>query len=440
MTAAWRCRRPLVTCKRRAIGRWDTPVVRGFSTLAVGNVLGQVIVAACVPVIARIYGPSVFGVYGIYMTAVSVMGSVATLRYDFAIALPHRDSSGTAAVWLAVVASLGVAAAAGIVIGVVAWLAHETLDGVGGAVVAATIPLAVAAIGINNAVVLWANRTSHFRTSATAGVTKSVVTCAIQFMPVARRCLSGGLVAGYVAGQVASTWMPMRHFLESRTRFRSRQAMTRRMMLVARRYRNFPAFSAPQAFLNALSQGVPVILLGYFFDARSVGFYVLAQRVLQSPAEMITSALHNALYVDFAKRIRRPIELKAQYVKYTCGMAGLAAVPAIGVLVFAGPVVRIVLGAEWSDVAAISRWLVLWIACLSANVPARVVVNAFKKTHVFLAYDIALACARAAAIVIGGVAGSFMLAVMAFAVVSALFNVFLILFGYSLLVTDEGMS
>lgn len=409
-------------------------MARGFSTLALGNLVSQVIVAASAPVIAKIYGPAAFGVYGLYVTLVSVLGSASTLRYELAVALPKQDSIGAAATWLSIGIAIGISALTLAVVLLVYSVAPTQVHRVGGLVMAMTLPLAVFLFSANRPLAAWGNRIGNFKTSANSVVIKSLSACAIQLMPAVVKMQSWGLVLGYLAGQFfAAAWLMAR----ARPRLLSKNILRRSLTSVVGRYAHLPKYSAPQALLNSLSQGVPVLLLGAFFNPIFVGHYALAQRVLQSPAQMVTSALHDSLYVNFARNLVDVDSLILSFRKYTSTMLVLSGIGAILVVSLGDVVVHFALGPEWQGAASAAKWLSLWIVSLSANVPSRVVINVHRRSEILLRYDILLLGSRVIAISIGGIMESFVISVAAFSIVSAAFNLYIIRIGY-LMLGQEG--
>src|SRR5690606_33907739 len=74
---------------------------------------------------------------------------------------------------------------------------------------------------------------------------------------------------------------------------------------VARRYRDFPLFRAPQVLVNAASQSLPVVLLAAFFGPATAGFYTLCRTVLGVPSQLIGSSVGDVFYPRIAEAAAR---------------------------------------------------------------------------------------------------------------------------------------
>src|SRR5690606_8155649 len=76
------------------------------------------------------------------------------------------------------------------------------------------------------------------------------------------------------------------------------------MRTLARRYRQFPLFSAPAVFFNMLSARAPVFLLAGFFGDATVGLFGLAFGTLAMPVGVVTGAV-GQVYMVRAAEARR---------------------------------------------------------------------------------------------------------------------------------------
>ena len=58
--------------------------------LVSGTVISQIIVLALYPIISRIYTPEESSYYSVYMRIIVFISTIATARFEFALALPKR--------------------------------------------------------------------------------------------------------------------------------------------------------------------------------------------------------------------------------------------------------------------------------------------------------------------------------------------------------------
>ena len=73
---------------------------RNVFTLVSGNVVAQVITLILVPIITRLYAPSVFGEFATVMGIAAVLTAISSFRYSAAVFLPSSEMDTVAVVML----------------------------------------------------------------------------------------------------------------------------------------------------------------------------------------------------------------------------------------------------------------------------------------------------------------------------------------------------
>jgi O-antigen/teichoic acid export membrane protein len=68
------------------------PFIRNVATVAGGTVASHAILIAFSPLITRLYGAAAYGILGVFMFIVVVMGAIAAMTYPVAIVLPKSDA------------------------------------------------------------------------------------------------------------------------------------------------------------------------------------------------------------------------------------------------------------------------------------------------------------------------------------------------------------
>ena len=76
----------------RAIGFiLNNPLYKGVLVLGSGTAVAQLIGIVTMPIITRLYLPSEMGILAVYSSVLAIFGIGATLRYEFAYALPKEN-------------------------------------------------------------------------------------------------------------------------------------------------------------------------------------------------------------------------------------------------------------------------------------------------------------------------------------------------------------
>ena len=79
---------------------------RDAGVLAAAYVLSQAIWLGSAPILTRLYSPDDFGLWALFTTIVSILTTIATLRYEFAIVLPRGERETSNVIVLCFVVSL----------------------------------------------------------------------------------------------------------------------------------------------------------------------------------------------------------------------------------------------------------------------------------------------------------------------------------------------
>ena len=64
---------------------------KNVATLAAGTAFAQIIVILATPILSRLYTPEEFGAYGIFITVVGLLSTIAALGYDMAIVKEDKE-------------------------------------------------------------------------------------------------------------------------------------------------------------------------------------------------------------------------------------------------------------------------------------------------------------------------------------------------------------
>lgn len=400
-------------------------LLAAVATVAGGAAGAQALTLLATPLLTRTFGPDEFGVLGTFVAVAGILGAVAALRLDLAIAVPADDRGALE------VAAAGLAATAAVsLVAFAAALAIASAPGVSlpsswTGVALGLLPASIAATGVFQVANQVLARAGHYRAMATSQLLRSG---AANGWPLLARWPAGGagaLIVGSVLGQLAAT---VRALAATRRVHPGWLTAPRRWTEVAARFRThraFTVFGSAQALTNALNQAVPVVLLGALFDATSVGFYVLAHRMLAVPLNLVGQSLRQVLYPRLGAAMATGEAFRLGR-RVTLGLAAVT-LPGVVAVAIAGPsAFAWVLGAEWRTAGAFAGYLAVWFGSGLLSVPAVSLIPLLGAQRTHTAFEVAYLVARVAAIAAAATYGDARLAVLASSLVGAAFNVGLI--------------
>jgi len=346
----------------------NSPLLRNVFAVAYGTAAAQVVVVAFSPLITRIYSPEVFGLQGVFLSLVGILSPVITLRYPMAIITAETDAEALRLSRLSLLIAGGVAGLLWLILLTGGQTVLQILGAEELGVLILFLPLALLSVAFQDVTDYRAARLGVFRLVGVVEVLQA-------FAANLARVL-GGLAAPITATLVTVTALApavKAAILRIGSRDLRRPAVGLNRAEAAAllgRHRDFPLYRMPTDLLNALSQSVPVLLLGALFSPAAAGLYVLARSVINLPLNVLGTALGNVLYARFAEMQREgkalfPLVAKATFLQLLFPGGGLAAVSFLFPDLFA-----VFFGENWRMSGEYAQWMSLWIICMLTNTPS----------------------------------------------------------------------
>ncbi|MFD1862013.1 lipopolysaccharide biosynthesis protein [Planococcus chinensis] len=349
------------------------PFLRNVAVMATGTAMAQVIYMALSPLITRIYGPEAYGLLGAFLAIVMIIGPVAALTYPFAIVLPRKSEEVQGLMQISFMISIGSAFTLAWILLcfydlIIKWfnLAHLSSF-------LFLLPLVALFSGMLQIAESWLIRTKQFKITAKVTVVQalviqgSMVLIGLYYPDASILIILTTLALVFKAAMMI--WFSDNSFLKL-------MEMPRKipeLKIVAAKYKDFPVFRAPEVFLDAITLGVPVLLLANFFGPASAGFYSIGYTVLSVPAQLIGKSVGDVFYprISDAKNNGENMTKLIKEATFYLGAAGIF--PYIIVIAFGPWLFSFVFGEAWWTAGEYARWMALWMyfrflnsACLTA--------------------------------------------------------------------------
>jgi O-antigen/teichoic acid export membrane protein len=337
------------------------------ATLVSGTAIAQAITLLAIPAITFLYSACEFGLLSQYMAIVSIVGLVSSLKYEQAIVLPKaaQDAFSLAAISFASTVGVSLASLGVVTVFYDQLLAYFDQE----SIFIWMIPVGIFAVGSLQLVTSYSVREKKYGSIASARIANSAILCSLQ---VGARSLFSfnGLLLGKLLAEMFS--VSLLFFVNVRGAIRRARPLSwNRMVSSAREYSTFPAHQCPTVFVNALSQNIPVLLLGFIYSSPEiVGYYAMAARLVKAPISLVSNAVKSVYYQQAAERYSAEQEIYSLYKKTTLNLIKIALLPAVIVFLFAGDALPYFLGDDWSATGQIVPPLVLWLFFGFINSPS----------------------------------------------------------------------
>lgn len=338
-----------------------------------GTGIAQAIPIAIIPILTRIFSPEDFGLLALYAACVSILGVVATGRYEIAIMLPKDDEDARLLLQLSMLVALFFSFLISIPISIwnaqiARFLGNEDI-----AVWLYLIPVSVLFTGIYQALTYWNNRQKKFINTAVSRVNQSLfqgfAQTSLGFLQV-----SGGLICGQFVGIVSGSI----YLLKKDRNYKSliRKSKINSIQKQGIKYHKFPTYGVWGALCDAGAVQMPVILLTKFYSNSVTGMFSLTFRVLNMPTSIISSAIAQVLFQKVVEISQTEPEKLNLYIIKMFLLLFIIYFPAVPVLFIWGEsLFSIIFGNEWSQAGGYAGYLVIAVAVRFAVSPLSAVLG-----------------------------------------------------------------
>lgn len=406
--------------------------IRNVLIVVSGTAAAQAITMLFAPIITRIYGPEAFGILGVFLSIVAIVTPVAALTYPIAIVLPKENSEAKDLIRLSVYLSLIMSLLTAIFLILFGEKIVNLLQIDVVAPFLLFIPIVMLFAAGLQIIQQWLIREKEFKVKAKIDVVQALIVNSLKsgiglFHPIATTLIIISTL-GHMLHTLMLSWGAI---MVSRVKnikgLPKKQHNRTPLIKLAKKYYDFPLYRAPEVFINAVSQSLPIIMLTILFGPVSAGFYAIGKKVLGLPSHLIGRSVGDVYYPRITEAAHQGESVSKLLTKATISLAIVGLVP-FGIVIAFGPwLFSIVFGADWVDAGVYARWLALWSFFGFINNPSVKTLPVLSAQRFLLFFSVAAVIARLAALAVGGIVfNSDLIAVMLFSVVGVLLNLYLI--------------
>ncbi|MEN4054156.1 oligosaccharide flippase family protein [Sulfurimonas sp. NWX79] len=332
---------------------------RNVLTLMTGTTIAQAIPIAISPILTRIYTPEDFGVFALFVAIVGFFSVIASARYEQAILIPKKDEDAINIFALGFIINLTISISLLVLVVLFHNYFVRLLNSKEISLWLYFIPLTVFFIGLFNLLVLFNNRKKEYKDIAQATIIKSIITAIIQLSVGFLKQGATGLITGQLISQIFANMKLFKNIIKDKILISKISKV--KIIALAKRYKNFPKFQAPHAFLNGFSSNLPIYIFTPFFGVGIVGLYSLSTRVVFAPLMILAGAstkVYNQqlslLYNDKKDTYTFTINLLKSLLKKIL-------IPYILFIYFAPDIFEILFGDKWRESGIYTQILSPWL-------------------------------------------------------------------------------
>lgn len=401
----------------------DRSFFKNVSKLAGSTIIAQAIGIITVPVFSRLFSPDVVGQFYLLTSLVGIVGVFSTGRYEFAIMLPKEDKKAISLVYGSTLICLIVSVLSLFAI----YLFRNSIvkigdyDKIGDYLF--FVPVFVFVAGFIKISTYWCNRKERFGLNAVITLVTSIVS---KF---------GNILFGFWGFVSALTLIVINlvvqciELLLRALAFRKDSKPIRKSENIAFKdiksslveYKKFPLVDLWNGFLDQGSILIVPVVLSVFFTTSDVGLYSQAMQIVQLPIAIVAGAFGQVFFKKFTDVSS---DDSSQVISESFATLAIFSFPIFTILgIFGESIFSWFLGEQWAISGLYAQILAPWCCFKMVFSPLSTFFEAKQKQDIFLYITMATLLTRVVSIVVGGLLGSCLLAVVLFGLTGLLINV-----------------
>ena len=321
-------------------------------SMLLGRILAQGLPIVLMPLFTRIYSPVEFGIFGVYMTIVSIVSMISTGRYNLAIILPRKKSKVLGLFLLSSILSIAISFIFLIFMyfnqgNIFVLLNAEELSSY-----VIIIFLNILFVGLYESVFYYGLRYKKYKILSKNIILQSIIITLVRLLWGYYLDTSSGLMIAYLfAYTISYVGLLLQLDLLKENLFKREESILKLM----KRYNKFPKFSLLADTLSVGANLSPNLFLNKIFGSINAGFYSMADKVLGSPVWFAMSSVGDVFKQEAAEQYREKGTCYNIFIQTVKGLFIFAFLPFLFLFIFSPTIIPIVLGSDWDSVGEYIR-------------------------------------------------------------------------------------
>lgn len=404
----------------------DSTFLKNTTLILSGNVIAQLLAILFVPIKSRLYGPELYGEFGIFNATITVINGLVCLGLISAIVSPEEDKEASA-IYKVCLISCSTFAIILLILALVLSPVFRVID-VNLNYYLICILLGVFLVVSNWASMTytWGNRQKAYKLMMYNPVIGQVVNFIVVICFALLEIKSVGLIAGAIISQLIITIHLLRHLEPLQFKHSIND-----LKYVLHKYKEFPLYQMPSNFLRGFGSQFPIILMGSYFGSYFVGQYNMGQSLLYVPIALVGSAMGQVHFKQATDIYNNGDDVGEFTFKVVKGILFVAFIPLLICAIFGEVIFRVFLGTDWGlagNIAQIRSFELLFVSMMTS---VSYILVILKRQNVALIYTILTLVFTNATVFAGGkFLGNEIVTVWVLSIGSALLNFFFLFYAF----------
>jgi O-antigen/teichoic acid export membrane protein len=345
-----------------------------------GTVAAQIIPVLLQPFLRRTIEPEIFGAFAVYMSILGIVAIMGSLRYETAIVLPKNDVLAVNLLSLSVILSFVVS----LILFIIIFFFKSFIIRISGFPVKFSVwlyllPLSIFLFCVYQIFSYWLVRKKSFKSDSINKVSRRTfegiaqVTGAIKHIPLS---LVMGDIMGNFANVISGT-IQLR-----KTNYKTRHISVKKMVLVFKKYIDFPKFNLLPTLLNTFCLLFPVLLINKYYSGETTAHFDLMRSILAVPAALLSTSISQVLLQNITERKNDNKTIKEVILRIISFLSIISIIEIVLIILFGKSLFSLYAGENYSISGYYAKYFVFSSAVKLIVSPISVVLISLQKLKV----------------------------------------------------------
>lgn len=261
-------------------------------TLTIGTGIAQVFPMLFYPILGRIYTPAEFGLLATLTSIISILVVLSTGKYESTILIADSKKDAANIVGLVLLLSFSILIISFVALQLLQSQFAEWFNEPNLKKWLFICPIGAYAIIILNCYNEWCVRNKYFVSLSWNKIINSAAITINKVLFGFVNFISSGLIVGDITGRIISAVVVVIRALR-KDKTDLFDISSSQMVLLAKRFVEFPKFILPAELINVIGFSLPVFIIGIYFNSIEVGYYSMTMNVLFVPISVISVAIRD---------------------------------------------------------------------------------------------------------------------------------------------------
>ena len=259
--------------------------------ISTSTIISALVIAITLPIITKMFSASILGKYQLLISIITIFGVISCFKYEMAIVLPRKDNIASNVLILCLCALSSFCLILLLIFyltnGVLlkAFNAENLIDTFW------LIPIGVFFFGLFEIVKYSLLRKKLFNLFSRARVYQVLSTQSLIIVFGLMNPSFISLFLAFISGHFISTALFLKKSL-----IKIKPTKNIQIFEIAKKFKKFPSFNTPMVFANTLSNELPVFFLATYFPSETLGYFLLANRLIVIPMNLVGTAINKVYF------------------------------------------------------------------------------------------------------------------------------------------------